>query len=606
MIRTVNPETNFNLPDTQKRKNAVFIVVDTLRYDYLGCNGFRPSPSPTMDYLITNGLSANNMFSVGCPTQMSMPGIFTSTYPLDKGGYNQYIRDDFIGEVFKKAGYATYMSWCSVIAKPNENYSIFKGIEKIYKGGSLDNVVIALDTTINRHLANLSRYNTETKIDKCVEMLEPFFTVMLEVIKSLCQEKLKDIKTDNNSKSIIIDDCEWNYQEIYDRALKEEERYLVDTKGYLKKLVQERTSIFYKALIFVDKCTNKLFGKTVSWKIRKEKDLFGLILSKKSAVLRKHKQRFCEIKRKLKLEERNISFPLLNFNEASAALHIDNLIEWIDEQDKKNFFAYVQLNDTHPPCNFISYDSHNLDLDEEWGCLKEFFDKLRINKEQNLKDHLRYLFSIKYVDNQIKRLIDYLTMRNLLDDTVVVLTSDHGTHYPGLPYRDDAHVTKSFYDEFYHIPISFFNKDIKPKKLDGLFSSIDMVPTLLDLLGLSSPSSFKGRPFNKKEFDGREFVLVENMGPGYCDFEVKPITVCIRNKTHKIVFEMPPLKEKKSGFVKELFDLVNDPGEEMNLANNAVALKKVQGLVEIAEERIKEIYRQIKLPLMANDFKDEI
>jgi arylsulfatase A-like enzyme len=585
-------KTDVKLVDKRKRKNVIFIVVDTLRYDYLGCNGFKPSPSPTMDHLISNGLSANNMFSVGCPTQMSMPGIFTSTYPLDKGGYDDYNnRDDFMGEVFKKAGYTTYISWVSVFADPTT--SLFRGFDQIYKGGSLDNVVTALNTNLHRLLP---LYNTGKKsIDECIETLEPFYSYTLKTIKNICTEKLKEDKKDINLKSIITDDSEWNYSEIYACACKEEERYLADTKAYLTEYINVQALAIQPSTFnrVVHKLTNKLFGKTARKKEKKEKDIFDLILSKKSIVLEKHKSRFDKITQKLKWEDNNISFPQLNFKESSATLHINNLLEWIDENERKEFFAYVHINDTHPPCDFISYDCNNLDVNEEWGCLKELFDKLQIKEKQNMENHLRYVFSVKYVDNQITRLIEYLTARNLMDNTLIVLTSDHGTHFPGLPYRAKAHEPESFYDEFYHIPITFFNKDIKPKKLTGLYSSIDIAPTLFDLLGLSSPFSFKGMSLNKKGFDGREFVLMENLGPGYCDFEIKPITVCIRSKTHKIVFEMPPIKEKKIGFVKELFDLANDPCEKINLVNNAKSLDAVQDLIKIAEERIKEIHQQI-------------
>lgn len=91
------------------KKNVILLSIDSLRFDRLGFGGHKPSPSPNIDRLMASGLSLTQCFATGCPTQFSMPGLHTSTLPLDKGGYNLGIRNRGItlAEIFKESGYKT-------------------------------------------------------------------------------------------------------------------------------------------------------------------------------------------------------------------------------------------------------------------------------------------------------------------------------------------------------------------------------------------------------------------------------------------------------------------------------------------------------------------
>ena len=102
------------MSDSLDIRNVILFVVDSLRYDRIGYITGNKKISPTIDYLAKNGISCNNIFSCGCPTQLAMPSVMTSTLPLDFNGYDYGIkyRPNTLAEVlqsnnFKTVGYAT-------------------------------------------------------------------------------------------------------------------------------------------------------------------------------------------------------------------------------------------------------------------------------------------------------------------------------------------------------------------------------------------------------------------------------------------------------------------------------------------------------------------
>ena len=72
---------------TNKIKNVIFLTVDSMRYDRMQCNGYPMHTTPSIESLMKNGISCSNAFTHSHPTQFSFPSIFTSTLPLDFGGY---------------------------------------------------------------------------------------------------------------------------------------------------------------------------------------------------------------------------------------------------------------------------------------------------------------------------------------------------------------------------------------------------------------------------------------------------------------------------------------------------------------------------------------
>ena len=113
--------------------------------------------------------------------------------------------------------------------------------------------------------------------------------------------------------------------------------------------------------------------------------------------------------------------------------------------------------------------------------------------------HAAYDGEIRHTDAEIGRLLDGLQSRGLLETTLVVVTSDHGEgldDHPNVP-RSYAH-GNIVYDSVLHVPLLFSRPDLPSGRVvDTLASSIDLVPTVLDLLGW---------PLAAQELPGRSLV----------------------------------------------------------------------------------------------------
>ena len=100
---------------------------------------------------------------------------------------------------------------------------------------------------------------------------------------------------------------------------------------------------------------------------------------------------------------------------------------------------------------------------------------------------------VEQVDRQIGRILDSLKTSGQWEDTVVIFHSDHGH-----PFGDHGllgHAGCRFYDFLTHVPLLFswpgqFRKGLRA---EGLVELIDIVPTVLDLLGLAIPENIHGR-----------------------------------------------------------------------------------------------------------------
>lgn len=95
-------------------------------------------------------------------------------------------------------------------------------------------------------------------------------------------------------------------------------------------------------------------------------------------------------------------------------------------------------------------------------------------------DMLDYAFEVEYFDRHLERMIAELEKRNLLDDTLIIVTSDHGMPFPrvkGYAYHDSN-----------HIPLAIrWPAGIKhpARTIDDFVDFSDIAPTILDYVGIS-------------------------------------------------------------------------------------------------------------------------
>lgn len=97
-----------------EKPNIIFIAIDTLRYDHLGCNGYNRNTSPNIDkWLAANGIVMQNHFTTTSYTHPAFTSIFTGNHPLYHGVVYQKARKPLVNgiktlpELFKQDGYYT-------------------------------------------------------------------------------------------------------------------------------------------------------------------------------------------------------------------------------------------------------------------------------------------------------------------------------------------------------------------------------------------------------------------------------------------------------------------------------------------------------------------
>ena len=163
----------------------------------------------------------------------------------------------------------------------------------------------------------------------------------------------------------------------------------------------------------------------------------------------------------------------------------------------------------------------------------------------------KYDGEIFYTDYHIGRLIDELKRRNLYDDSIIVITSDHGEEF-----RDHGgrlH-TNSLYEELVHVPLIIKVPCMRDGVINGIVAESDIMPTLLSLVGLDVPDDVSGDiiPFNKDGFEPvSKKVYLE--------------TRRVANLRGLIDGRYKIISNKRNGQV-QLYDLVEDPLEKKNIA----------------------------------------
>ena len=92
-------------------------------------------------------------------------------------------------------------------------------------------------------------------------------------------------------------------------------------------------------------------------------------------------------------------------------------------------------------------------------------------------------------DLSLGLIIEYLTQKGLLENTTIVLFSDHNTYLSNLTYQiKDIQLndySSENYIELYRVPLMIFDSNIGHKVIDKFTTTYDIVPTILDLFGIN-------------------------------------------------------------------------------------------------------------------------
>lgn len=223
------------------------------------------------------------------------------------------------------------------------------------------------------------------------------------------------------------------------------------------------------------------------------------------------------------------------------------------------------------------------------------------------QDYLKkYLRCVKGVDDNVKRLLNYLEAENLLDNTIIIYTGDQGFMLGEHDYIDK----RWMYEEAMRMPFFVrYPKSIEAgTRTDAIINNTDFAPTLIELVGGKTPDYMQGHSFKTiletgQEPEGWQQATYYRYWMHMAHRHQNPAHFGIRTKDYKLIFfygkywvdtDNPNATWNKESWGNdftnhtppawEFYDLKKDP-KEMNNAYNDPANKEV--IAQLKEQLIK-------------------
>jgi arylsulfatase A-like enzyme len=164
---------------------------------------------------------------------------------------------------------------------------------------------------------------------------------------------------------------------------------------------------------------------------------------------------------------------------------------------------------------------------------------------------------VTHVDNCVGRILDHLQQRGLMDTTLVVFTTDHGELMGdhGLIFKGPF-----FFQSLLNIPLIVRMPGGKPGVVPGLAAHVDLVPTVLDCLGLEAPPYLPGLSL-KGQLDGERQPARDTVLTEFRPFGGPNMKVLHTDEWKYAYYNGEPWGE--------LFNLADDPQEHVNLYDDS-------------------------------------
>jgi arylsulfatase A-like enzyme len=203
-------------------------------------------------------------------------------------------------------------------------------------------------------------------------------------------------------------------------------------------------------------------------------------------------------------------------------------MQWLELHYKEDFFLYVDVWDPHEPWDAPNYYTEQYypqydgePIDPPYGYIK---DIPGFTQERLKKTRAAYCGEVTMVDTWFGHLLTKVANMNLMEKTAIIFTSDHGTYLgehggiigKSILFKDektgkDLWSHSPLYEEVAAIPLFIYIPGIAPGAYRGLTSAIDLMPTVMEYLGLEIPAFVEGKSLlpkiKGKDLAGRDYVI---------------------------------------------------------------------------------------------------
>jgi len=161
----------------------------------------------------------------------------------------------------------------------------------------------------------------------------------------------------------------------------------------------------------------------------------------------------------------------------------------------------------------------------------------------------RYLNVVHETDRHLARIFEAVRRAGLEQDTLIVVTGDHGQAF-GYPHETYVQ-GRTVYEEDVHVPLMVWypRKYKATARVPGVGSHVDLAPTIADLIGLPAAPDWQGRSLFDESHSRRAYFYVAETH----------FRLAVREANWKYIYNVHDGRD-------ELYDLQADPLEQRNVA----------------------------------------
>jgi len=234
----------------------------------------------------------------------------------------------------------------------------------------------------------------------------------------------------------------------------------------------------------------------------------------------------------------------------------DEWLEWLDKQQNSDqpFFGFLFYDAPH------SYSAPE-GYPEVFSPVWKDVNYLKLNNDFDPEPYFnRYRNAVHFTDSQVGRVLDDLKNRGLLENTLVIITADHGQEFNDLKKNYWGH-GGNFSDAQVKVPLIVAGGDFpKGAVVDKVTSHFDLAPTLLkDVVGCSNPSSDFSSGRHLLEHDGRDWVMAGSV-TNYGVIQKDKITVTYHSGQYEVLTpEYEPLSSDELD-IKVMSEMMKEKG----------------------------------------------
>jgi arylsulfatase A-like enzyme len=232
------------------------------------------------------------------------------------------------------------------------------------------------------------------------------------------------------------------------------------------------------------------------------------------------------------------------------------------------FFLFLNYMDAHGP--YFVPSPFNRQFRNPSGKAVDFLGvawavdtgKRHVTADERVEIVAQYDAGIAYEDEEIGKLVARLRELGLYENTLIIITGDHGDLFG--EHDLVGHALGSVYQGLVHVPLLIkYPKQHEARRSDDLVSHVDLMPTVLDLIGCAPPAGLQGKTLLLPRTGGSE-IYSEAVSPvssmSLSNPRLRGFRRGIFAGTQKLITwtEGPP----------ELYDLATDPDETHNQYRN--------------------------------------